>query len=181
MAIKEVVYLRDALRRIGLPQACASAPDRGTTLYEDNQAAVAIVCSAAHREATKHMAIAHSFLRYHHEHGSVNVVDCYTHMQLADFLTKALGPQHFNLLVNEAMGYEEKKDKGKYARRHWEKEYEQQIKQQRAERFQAAEPHSSEGAQGGMLKYIHVDAIHIDCMRVDTCYDGPNYLVCGSI
>jgi hypothetical protein len=31
------------------------------------------------------------------------------------------------------------------------------------------------------LKYIHVDAIHINCMRVDTCYDGPNYLVCGSI
>lgn len=26
-----------------------------------------------------------------------------------------------------------------------------------------------------------MDAIHINCMRVDTCYDGPNYLVCGSI
>ena len=36
LAIKEVVYLRDALRRIGLPQATADAPTKGTLLYEDN-------------------------------------------------------------------------------------------------------------------------------------------------
>ena len=181
MAIKEIIYLRDALRRIGLPQACSNTPDKGTVLYEDNQAAVAIARSAAHREATKHMAIARSFLRYHHEHGTVSVVDCYTHMQLADFLTKPLGPQQFMLLVNETMGYEEKNELGKFARRHWEQEYEYKIKQQRAERFDGVEQSSPEDAQGGMLNYVHVDVVYTNCMRVDTCYDGPNYLVCDSI
>ena len=58
LAIKEIIYLRDALRRIGLPQAIESAPHIGTRLYEDNEATVSIACTAAHREATKHMAIA---------------------------------------------------------------------------------------------------------------------------
>ncbi len=58
LAIKEVVYLRDALQRIGLPQATADAPTKGTLLYEDNEATTAIARSAEHREATKHMAIA---------------------------------------------------------------------------------------------------------------------------
>ena len=181
MAIKEIVYLRDALRRIGLPQACSSTPDKGTVLYEDNQAAVAIARSAAHREATKHMAIARSFLRYHHENGTVSVVDCYTHMQLADFLTKALGPQQFNLLVNETMGYEEKNNLAKFARRHWEQEYELERQRQRAERFTAVEQQSPEDAQGGMLNCVHIDMVYTNCMRVYTCYEGPNYLVCDSI
>jgi hypothetical protein len=32
-----------------------------------------------------------------------------------------------------------------------------------------------------MLNYVHVDVVYTNCMRVDTCYDGPNYLVCDSI
>ena len=32
-----------------------------------------------------------------------------------------------------------------------------------------------------LLNCVYVDAVHINCMRVDTWYDGPNYLVCGSI
>ncbi len=52
------------------------------------------------------MAIARSFLRYHHENGTVSIQDCYTHMQVADFLTKPLGAQVHDKLVNEAMGQE---------------------------------------------------------------------------
>ena len=32
-----------------------------------------------------------------------------------------------------------------------------------------------------MLNYVHVDTIYTNCMRVETCYDGLNYLVCNSI
>jgi hypothetical protein len=76
LAIKEIIYLRDALRRIGLQQATEDAPTKGTLLYEYNEATTAIAWTASHREATKHMAIARSFLRYHHENGTVSIQDC---------------------------------------------------------------------------------------------------------
>ncbi len=100
----------------------------------------------------------------------MSVVDCYTHMQLADFLTKPLGSQQFNVLVNETMGYGEKKDLVKFARRHWEQEYEYKIKQQRAERFGIVEQYSPQDAQGGMLNYVHITRIErierIECIDV---------------
>jgi hypothetical protein len=73
LAIKEIIYLRNALRRIGLPQATETAPDKGTMLYEDNEATAAIAKPTAHREATKHMAIAQACLQYHHENGTVYI------------------------------------------------------------------------------------------------------------
>ena len=103
-AIKEIVYSRDALRRIGLPQAVESNPMKGTILYEDNKANTTIARTAAYHEATKHTMIARCFLRYHHENGTVAFVDCYTTMQVADFLTKPLGPTQFVKLIDEAMG-----------------------------------------------------------------------------
>jgi hypothetical protein len=176
LAIKEIVYLRDALRRIGLPQATAGAPGKGTMLYEDNQAVTAIARSAAHREATKHVAIARSFLRYHQEHGTVSIMDCFTHMQVADFLTKPLGPQQFTKLTKEAMGFAMKTE-AHYARRNWEEEYELKTQQKREERFVAAEQSSSNDAQGGMLKYVNHKYLYLNSMRVDTYIEGPNYRV----
>jgi hypothetical protein len=188
MAIKEIVYLRDALRRIGLPQATKLAPNKGTILYEDNQATTAIARSAAHREATKHMAIARAFLRYHQENGTISIMDCYTHMQLADFMTKALGPQQFETLAHEAMGFEAKRDLSKYARKNWREDYDDKMKQKQEMCFaNMQDQHTEEkqrvpsGAQGGMLKSMFVDLIYTNCMRVDTRVIGSNYVICDSI
>lgn len=203
LAIKEVVYLRDALRRIGLPQATVDAPTKGTLLYEDNEATTAIARSAAHREATKHMAIARSFLRYHHENGTVSIQDCYTNMQVADFLTKPLGAQVHDRLVNEAMGKEAKIDIFRFARRDWRALYDEKIALKQKEMIDhdsdseciqvdkiyldSDSEHvndtttSSADVQGGMLKCMFVDTIYMNVMRVDTAYEGPNYLVCDDI
>jgi hypothetical protein len=61
-AIKEMAYLRDAMRRVGLPQSTEDSPGIGSTLYEDNEATIAIAKTGSHREATKHLAIALCFV-----------------------------------------------------------------------------------------------------------------------
>ena len=184
VAIKEIVYLRDALRRIGLPQALESDTSKGTILYEDNEATTAIARTAAHREATKHMAIARSFLRYHQESGTVNFVDCYTNMQVADFLTKSLGHQTYSRLVSEAMGDTCKDDMSKYSRRNWKEKYEESIQQKLKEKelddvTGVSDVHvdhvvtsSRTDAQGGMLKYEFVDLVYCNCMHVYTNNNG---------
>ena len=127
-AIKEIGYLRDALRRIGLPQATSENPGKGTLLYEDNEATCAIARTAAHREATKHLAIARNFVRYHHENGTVYFEDCTTKNQIADFLTKSLGSKAFWELTDDAMGKNTKLSRDKYARRDWKAEYDNKYK-----------------------------------------------------
>ena len=118
-------------------------------------------------------------------------MDCFTHMQLEDFLTKSLGPQQFNKLVNEAMGTEAKRDIAKYARRNWQEAYELTMKRKREERFEqeasrqaeasTADQPTPDGAQGGMLKYVFVDVVYTNCMKLEASYEGPNYVLCDSI
>jgi hypothetical protein len=189
LAIKEIIYLRDALRRIGLPQATEKDPTKGTLLYEDNEAATAIARTASHREATKHMAIARSFLRYHHENGTVSIQDCYTHMQVADFLTKPLGAQVHDKLVNEAMGKEAKTGITRFSRRNWKDKYEESmLEKQQAKIVENSDSEmlqsvtvTPDDVQGGMLKCVFVDTVYMNVMRINTQYEGPNYLVCDSI
>jgi hypothetical protein len=40
---------------------------------------------------------------------------------------------------------------------------------------------SSADVQGGMLKCMFVDTVYMNVMRVDTAYEGPNYLMCDDI
>ena len=126
-AIKEIAYLRDAMRRIGLPQSTERERGRGTILYEDNEATVAIARTGSHREATKHLAIARCFLRYHHENGTVYFKDCHTKNMVADFLTKSLGKIPFVELTDDAMGAQPKTDVYRYWRRDWKGEYERSL------------------------------------------------------
>jgi hypothetical protein len=188
MAIKEVVYLRDALRRIGLPQAVENDSAKGTLLYEDNEATTAIARTAAHREATKHMAIARSFLRYHHENGTVYIQNCFTYMQVADFLTKPLSNTLHHKLVDIAIGKEEMKEIKRFSRRNWKEKYEENMQQANLEREECNDESTPDDAailptdvQGGMLKCVFVDTVYMNCMRIYSDYDGPNYLVCDSI
>ena len=191
LAIKEIIYLRDALRRIGLPQAVESAPHKGTILYEDNEATSAIAKSAAHREATKHMAIARAFLRYHHENGTVAITDCFTHMQLADFLTKSVGQQIHYKLIDEVMGVREMKDIERFTRRDWRGLYDEAHAKRSA--MSPADNVRHDDAQGGMLKsglktLIQnepktklVDLVNLNCMIVYADDTDDQCLVCDTI
>jgi hypothetical protein len=123
-ATKEIAYLRDVLRRIGIPQSPS-----GTITYEDNAAIISIAKTGAQREATKHIAIARMFLRYHENHGTVKFRQCHTKKQLADFLTKSLGRQPFQQLTSEAMGYTVKKDLHHYGKRDWKSAYHEEHEQ----------------------------------------------------
>ena len=188
-AIKEIAYLRDALRRIGLPQATQSEPHKGTLLYEDNEATTAIARTAAHREATKHMAIARSFLRYHHENGTVAFMDCYTSMQVADFLTKSLGHTTFRKLTDEAMGAEMKTDKSKYARRDWRNQYDEPPLDVTDTISLVQSLSLIDEGQGGMMKSssakgvgpnLHtkfVDLIYCNCMQIEAEFESKEYIV----
>jgi hypothetical protein len=188
LAIKEVIYLRDALRRIGLPQATESDPRKGTTLYEDNEATTTIARTAAHREATKHMAIARSFLRYHHENGTISIQDCYTNMQVADFLTKSLGKQIFHKLVDEAMGKQQMCDTVRFSRKNWKEKYEEAMKAKakEAESDNLNETTTDDDmtpgdAQGGMLKSVFIDTVYMNVMQLESEFEGPDYMLCDSI
>jgi hypothetical protein len=170
LAVKEIIYLRDALRRIGLPQATEDEPNKGTILYEDNEATAAIARTAAHREATKHMAIARAFLRiHHHESGSVHVTNCYTQYQVADFLTKPLGHQVFRKLVDEAIGKQEMKEIRRFARRNWQEEYDRDAQVSKLQRSEGVSNVLHDDAQGGMLKVELIDVVNLNRMKVVRC------------
>ena len=32
-----------------------------------------------------------------------------------------------------------------------------------------------------MLKYTYVDLVYMNCMRINTCFGGPNYVICDSV
>ena len=47
--------------------------------------------------------------------------------------------------------------------------------------LQTRDSGSESAILGKVLNYVHIDTIYTNCMRVETCYDGPNYLVCNGI
>ena len=133
------------------------------------------------------MAIAQSFLQYHHENGTVAFIDCYTSMQLADFLTKSLGPQQYTKLTAEAMGESKQTDLTKFSRRNWKEKYEEEMQSQANARMSASVPVQVEQvqvlphtAQGGVLKYGYLDLVYCNCMRVPM-EDTNMHVICSSI
>jgi transposase InsO family protein len=84
-AAKEVLWLRRFLSEIFEP---ITEP---TTLYSDNQSAIALAHSQGHFHArTKHIDIRYHFIRFTIESGSIRLVYCPTDEMTADVLTKAL-------------------------------------------------------------------------------------------
>ena len=83
-AVKEALWLRNYLHevwRISLEP---------TTLYSDNQSAIAIAKDDRFHSRTKHIDIRYHFIRYHVERGNVLLEYCPTEDMTADILTKAL-------------------------------------------------------------------------------------------
>ena len=61
-----------------------------TTLFSDNQSAVALAKDHQYHARTKHIDIRFHFIRYVIENGSIRLIYCPTDDMVADMLTKAL-------------------------------------------------------------------------------------------
>jgi len=81
---KEAVWLR---RLIGELFSTVAEP---TTLFGDNQSAIALAHGGQYHACTKHIDIRYHFIRYIIEAGSIKLIYCPTDDQTADTLTKAL-------------------------------------------------------------------------------------------
>ena len=83
-AAKEAVWLRRIMGELFSPL------DEPTTLYGDNQSAIALAHGGQYHARTKHIDIRYHFIRYIIEAGSIKLIYCPTDEQTADVLTKAL-------------------------------------------------------------------------------------------
>ena len=83
-AIKQVLWHRSLLLELGIPQPETS------TLFSDNQAAVAIAHHPEYHARTKHFDIALHFLRDHVSAGTIDLIYISTHNNVADLFTKGL-------------------------------------------------------------------------------------------
>ena len=81
------------MAELGLVDAAACMP-----LNEDSQACIKIATNPCLAERTKHFDIKYHWLRLKIKEGAVSLKYINTHDQLADLLTKSLGPkQHAKL------------------------------------------------------------------------------------
>ena len=71
-----------------------------TTIYEDNQGALAMAYNPVHYAKTKHIHIRFHFIREQVKFGNIRVEYIPTDEMLADALTKPLASVKFNGLVN---------------------------------------------------------------------------------
>ena len=84
-AAKEVLWLRRFLSKV------FGALTEPTTLYSDNQSAIALAHSQGHfHTRTKHIDIRYHFIRFTIENGTICLVYCPTDDMTADVLTKTL-------------------------------------------------------------------------------------------
>jgi hypothetical protein len=83
-AFKEVLWLRNLLREVW------RMPMDPTTVYSDNQSAIALAKDDRYHAQTKHIDIRYHFIRYYIERNEVSVTYCPTEHMVADVLTKAL-------------------------------------------------------------------------------------------
>jgi hypothetical protein len=86
---QEVVWLRKILFELGHDQ---SSP---TVVFEDNQGAIALSENPVFHARTKHISIRHHYIRELVSMGIIQVQYISTTNQIADGLTKPLGPEKF--------------------------------------------------------------------------------------
>ena len=92
LCVQEVLWTRAILTDMGMLQK------RATTIWEDNQGAIALAQNAGYHARTKHVDIRHHFIRENVERGTVTIKYIDTKNQLADILTKSLGTKTLKFL-----------------------------------------------------------------------------------
>ena len=83
-AAQEALWLRSLIGQMFSPFISP------TTVFSDNQSAIALTADHQYHARTKHIDIRYHFIRYIVENGSVRLIYCPTGDMLADTLTKAL-------------------------------------------------------------------------------------------
>jgi hypothetical protein len=82
--MKEALWLCSLLSEVFRPITTA------TTLFSDNQAAIALTHNHQYHARTKHIDVRYHFIRWFIEEGSLHLIYCPTDNMVADTLTKAL-------------------------------------------------------------------------------------------
>ena len=81
LAVQETVWLRNFLASVGYEQL------HPTTIYEDNQGAIALSKNAKSHPRTKHIDIKYHYVREATEKGQVRLEYCPSELMLADVFT----------------------------------------------------------------------------------------------
>ena len=90
LAVKELLWIYMLLKTMDITVA------KPCTIYEDNRSTIKISENATALRRSKHIDIRHHFLREHIDNGLIKLVPVATDEQLADVMTKVLGPQKFS-------------------------------------------------------------------------------------
>lgn len=96
-AIQEVLWLRGLMEELGLHTRM------GSTVYGDNQSAIAVSQNGVKGERTKHVDVKYHFVTEAVERGVVSLKWIPTAQQQADIFTKALAAPVFELLRQQLM------------------------------------------------------------------------------
>ena len=94
-AAKEALWLRSLLSQL------FDITLKPTTLFSDNQSAIALTKDHQYYACTKHIDIRFHFIRWIVENGSLRLVYCPTDEMVADTLTKALPSPKVKYFANE--------------------------------------------------------------------------------
>ena len=95
---QDMVWLRTLLRDLGFPQTLPS------TIFEDNQGAIALAEGVKFSRKSKHIDVRFHFIRQQIEVGNIQLKYCPSQEMLADIFTKALPSSTFTLLRNQICG-----------------------------------------------------------------------------
>jgi hypothetical protein len=82
-AANEAVWLKQLMEDLGIPQTTI-------TIYEDNQACIALSKNPQDHKKTKHIQIKYHVIRDYVNEGVIKLVYCRTKDQLADIFTKGI-------------------------------------------------------------------------------------------
>src|SRR5271163_3702934 len=96
-ATREAIWLRTLLAELNYTQ------EHATTLFEDNQSAIALTKNPIHHARSKHIDIQHHFIREKIKSNKIEVSYMPTDDMIADALTKLLACTKFIKFAN-AMG-----------------------------------------------------------------------------
>ncbi len=94
-AVQEMLWLRQLLQEIRQP--CPGP----TILRCDNQSAIALATNDKHHQRTKHINVRHHFLRQHVNDKAIVLEWVPSQEQLADILTKPLGPNIYKTIRDQ--------------------------------------------------------------------------------
>ena len=92
------MYLRNVLMEFGL------STEKAITMYEDNAAVILIAAEPQYHKGTRHVEVPHHYTRELVSRGIIKLVYKATTDQLADMLTKPLGPLKLRDMVTNMLG-----------------------------------------------------------------------------